>query len=210
VAVVPGSGILAHLLSRSHPRPIRLAVAGAAPAELPEIERELDEIKRRFSGARLERDAGVATVRELLAGYDAVHVASHGAFQPMFPAGSGLRLADGWLTALDLLQCGRTARFVCLSACATGQQAVTPGEELLGVVRALLAGGTRTAVLAPGVLDDSLASDTSRLLYRELLTTGPGGALRMTQLALRQEHPHPALWAGLQLYGNPRPWEVEP
>ena len=77
------------------------------------------------------------------------------------------------------------------------------------MVRALLAGGTRTAILAPGVLDDSLASETARSLYEMLLDVGPGEALRSTLLALREEHPHPALWAGLQLYGNPRPWEDE-
>ena len=60
------------------------------------------------------------------------------------------------------------------------------------------------------LLDDAVASRAALLLYENLLSSGPGQALRQTLLSLREEHPHPALWAGLQLYGNPRPWEDEP
>jgi len=210
VAVVPGSGILSHLLSHPCPRPFLLGVAAAAPASLPEIEREVTEIAQVLPAARVVRSARVADVRELLAECDAVHVASHGAFQPLVPAGSGIRLCDGWLTALDLLRSPVRARLVSLGACASGEVEVTPGEEIAGVVRALLASGVQAAVVAPGALDDLVARRAARLFYDTVLSAGPGAALRHTLLSLREEYPHPALWAGLQLYGNPRPWEDEP
>jgi CHAT domain-containing protein len=207
VAVAPGSAILGRLLRRPQQRPHQLGIAGSAPNGLPEIDREVIEIASRFADALVVHGATSEHVRTLLTTCDAVHVASHGAFQPLFPAGSGLRLEDQWLTALDLLQLPIRARLVSLSACASGQVAVTPGEELIGVVRALLAAGTQTAILAPGALDDSIARQAALLLYDRLLNDGPGAALRHALLCLRDEHPHPALWAALQLYGNPRPWE---
>jgi tetratricopeptide (TPR) repeat protein len=207
VAVAPGSAILGRLLRRPQQRPRQLGIAGSAPNGLPEIDREVTEIASRFANARVVQGATSDHVRNLLTTCDAVHVASHGAFQPLFPAGSGIRLEDQWLTALDLLQLPIRARLVSLSACASGQVAVTPGEELIGVVRALFAAGAQTAILAPGALDDTVARQGALLLYDRMLSDGPGAALRHALLCLRDEHPHPALWAALQLYGNPRPWE---
>ncbi len=209
VAVVPGSAVLAHLLQQPHRRPRRLGIAGAAQAELAEINREVAEMARRFPEAESVPGAAIDEVCSLLRSCDAVHIASHGTFQPLFPAGSGIRLGDGWLTALDLLRAPISASFVSLGACASGQVAVHPGEELDGVVRALLASGVHTAILAPGALDDYIARIVAGELYEKVLTDGPGQALRNALLTVRQHHPHPALWAALQLYGNPRPWEEE-
>ncbi len=207
LAVVPSSGVLARILGEPLSRPGTLGVAGSAPAELPEIVHEVNEIAEHFPGASsVLPDAKTADVRGLLGRHDTVHIASHGAFQAWFPAGSGIRLADGWLTALDLLQTPIHARLVTMGACSSGQVSVSPGEELMGVIRALLAGGVCTAVLAPGVLDDRIGRETARLFYQNLFHHGPGEALQKAQLALRSEHRHPALWAALQLYGNPRPY----
>jgi len=210
VAVAPSSGILARILDGPLRRPQRLGVAGAGPAELPEIDREVAELARRLPAAEVIPNAGVADMQALLGGCDAVHVASHGAFQPLIPSGSGLRLRDGWLTALDILKLDIRVRTVTISACASGRVAVLPGEEVAGFVRALLASGVRTAIVAPGALDDNLARRAAEELYSRLLGAGPGQALREALLGLRDEYPHPALWAGLQLYGNPRCWKDSP
>jgi CHAT domain-containing protein len=170
----------------------------------------VEEIVALLPAARVVRGARVAEVSELLADCDAVHVASHGAFQPLIPSGSGIRLNDGWLTALDILRSPVRARLVSLGACASGEIEVAPGEEIAGIVRALLASGVQAAVVAPGALDDLVARRAARMFYEGALANGAGAALRHTLLALRDEFDHPALWAGLQLYGNPRPWEDPP
>ena len=207
VAAVPGSGVLALILDQPHAAPRSLAIAGAAPAGLPEIAREIEEIACRFPGCGVVRRASMAEVRAALVECDAVHIASHGAFHPHCPAGSGLRLADGWLTVVDLLRQPVRARLVTLGACASGEMAVVPGEELMGLVRQLLAAGVHTVAAAPGALDDALARRASGLFYEALASEGPGHALRRALLELRADHPHPALWAAMQLYGNPRTWE---
>lgn len=207
VAVVPGSGVLARLLGRPAAPPRTLGIAGAETPGLPEVAAEIGDLASRFGSAEVVSDAPVAAVLELLGRCDAVHVAGHGAFQPLLPEGSGLRLADGWLTALDILRTPVAARLVTVGACASGAVAVGRGDELAGLLRALLAAGVRTAVLAPGSLDDTLGREAARRFYDILFEVGPGEALRRTSLELRAEHPHPALWAALQLYGDPRPWE---
>jgi len=207
VAVVPGSRVLSRILAEPCRRPARMGVAGFGSAALPEIEGEVRTIARRFPSASTTARAGVADVRGLLSSCDAVHIASHGAFQPLFPAGSGIHLQDGWLTALDLLQMPIRARLVTMGVCASGQVSVAPGEELGGVVRALLVSGVRSAVLAPGVLDDGIGREAAQRFYDLVFVHGPGEALRQVHRELRSDHPHPALWAALQLHGNPRPWE---
>ncbi len=206
VAVVPGSDILARILARPNPRPGHLGVAGAATDELPEIAVEVEEISRSFRRVRKSPAAGVQEIQEMLAECDAVHIASHGAFHASAAASSGFRLSDGWLTAADLLRQPPKARMMSCGVCASGEVEVRPGEETMGVIRALLAGGVSTALVAPGVLDDRIARKAARIFYDEVFVSGPGLALRSTLRKLRREHPHPALWAGLQLYGNARPW----
>jgi len=207
VAVVPGSGVLRNLLEKKSERPKRLGIAGAAPPGLDEIPREVSEIARCYKGAKTVPSANCSDVRDLLETCDTVHVASHGAFQPMFPGASGILLEDGWLTALDLLQIPIRATLVSFGACSTGTVALSPGEELSGVVRALMIAGVKTAILAPGTLDDTVARLSAQVFYERLTELGPGQALRSTLKDLKKEYPHPALWAGLQLYGNPRSWK---
>ncbi len=209
VAVVPGSGVLSRLLSRTQRRPRRLAVAGAGNELLPEIDNEVNEIAQQFEAAEVKRSASTADLRRLLESCDAVHVASHGAFQPLAPRGSGLLLADGWFTIMDLLQTRLNVELITCAACASGDVQVLPGEETVGVVRALFAGGVRTALLAPGALDDRLARKAACMFYERLFELGPGEAFRQALLCLRKDHPHPALWASLQLFGDTRPWEAD-
>jgi len=48
---------------------------------------------------------------------------------PMF---SSIRLGDSYLSLYDLYHCKLPAELVVLSGCATGRNAVTPGDELMG------------------------------------------------------------------------------
>jgi len=207
VALVPGSDVLRKILMRAHHCPERLGVAGAQSSGLPEIDVEIEEISRCFENVEILSGAGTVEVQEMLLRCDAVHIASHGAFHASAPASSGFRLRDGWLTAADLLRKPPCARMMTCGVCASGEVEVRPGEETMGVIRALMAGGVSTALLAPGVLDDRIARKAARFFYGEVFRSDPGSALQKTLLSLRQEHPHPALWAALQLYGNSRPWE---
>ena len=61
---------------------------------------------------------------------------------------SGLELADGPLTAVDLERVRVAPEIAVLSACDAGMTTVLPGNETLGMASALLGAGCR-AVIAP-------------------------------------------------------------
>lgn len=118
-----------------------------------------------------------------------LHIAGHAAYNPHSPLDSALHLgSDDTLSAraiIERLELG--AEIVTLSACTTGLSAVVPGDELLGLQRALLYAGTPTVI---GTLWD--AYDFVALLIMEhfytSLCAGQSAALalRDAQVAVRE------------------------
>lgn len=96
----------------------------------------------------LGEEATVPAVLAALDGAEQAHVAAHGALRTDNPLFSALELADGPLTVYDLERLGSAPRVVVLPACQSGSSAVTAGDEVMGLVAALLALGART-VIAP-------------------------------------------------------------
>ncbi|MFK0259377.1 CHAT domain-containing protein [Streptomyces sp. NPDC090445] len=80
-----------------------------------------------------------------------LHFACHGYFDAADPMSSGIELTAGdgsaRLTVRDLLTVRLHPDLVTLSACRTGLHRLAPGDELLGLSRALLYAGARAAVL---------------------------------------------------------------
>lgn len=77
--------------------------------------------------------------------YDVVHFSCHGHFRQRTPLESALELSDGELTAANLLESVQlNADLVTLSACDTGLNVLHPGDELMGLTRAILGCGARS------------------------------------------------------------------
>ncbi|MCD2187818.1 CHAT domain-containing protein [Actinomycetospora soli] len=77
-----------------------------------------------------------------------LYVAAHGRSDPERPFAGGVLLDDGLLRVRDVLPLGLRGTVVCLVACSSGPGVARPGDELLGMSRALLAAGARAAVVA--------------------------------------------------------------
>jgi len=60
---------------------------------------------------------------------------------------SAIRLGDGYVTLYDLHQLSLPVDLAKLSGCSTGRSVMAGGDELLGLVRALLQAGARTLLL---------------------------------------------------------------
>ena len=73
-----------------------------------------------------------------LEGAGMAHVAAHASFRADNGLWSSLELADGVLTVYELEQLRRPPQVVVLSACQSGLSAVRPGDEVMGLVAALL------------------------------------------------------------------------
>ncbi len=162
----------------------------------------------------VEEEATIGRLRETASEYRVIHLATHGEFRPDNPLFSGLALADGWLTTLDIFSLHLNASLVTLSACQTGRNVVGGGDELLGLMRAFLYAGTASLLLSLWAVEDRSAAWLMENVYHKLgQGWGKGAALRHAQLQLIQgEGPegkdmigdlsHPYFWAPFFLVGD--------
>jgi CHAT domain-containing protein len=116
-----------------------------------------------------------------------VHVAGHARFDPADPLGSGLDLADGPISARDLVDRLRlSGGLAVLSTCTSGTSRVVAGDELLGIQRALLIAGARAVVCTRWEASDIVALLVMDHFYRAVRDgTPPALALRDAQIAVR-------------------------
>lgn len=152
--------------------------------DLLHLEQEAAAVAARLGGAWLVDQA--ATCRAVLRetpNYRVVHFASHGVFDPADPLASGLDLADGRLTAADILQNLRlNAGLVTLSGCETGQSRLHRGDELIGLTRAFIAAGTPSVLVSLWpVADVSTRLLMERFYERILAGDQPARALACAQ-----------------------------
>jgi len=129
---------------------ISCLAVGVNAGELAHAEAEAGWIAHQFSGAALLGEAATPdAVRAALSGQRVIHFSCHGHFRRREPMASGLALAGGELTAAEVLRSVRLeAEVVTLSACDTGLNRLTPGDELLGLTRAFLGAGARSLLVA--------------------------------------------------------------
>ena len=116
---------------------------------------------------------------------------------------SGIRLGDGHLSLYDLYQFKLPAELITLSGCATGQNALAAGDELLGLVRGLLYSGAHSLLLTMWDVHDVSTTEFMKLFYGRLLEhRNKSRALQEAAQALRQSYPHPYYWAPFLLVGK--------
>lgn len=198
VSYVPSAGVLRSCLVRPGPAEDLVAVifADADPGRPAPLARDqalaltavLADRGWRV-GCHTGRDATMQALSADLRGPRApglAHFAVHGFAATRSGLDSGLRLADGTLTARELTGTRLDGTLVCLGACDTGLSERLAGDELLGLVRSALQGGAG-AVLASLWPVDQLSSSLLLLDFHRRLLGGEGraDALRAAQRRLR-------------------------
>ncbi|MBZ0100714.1 MAG: CHAT domain-containing protein [Thermoanaerobaculia bacterium] len=204
---------------------------------LPGAEREALAVARSLGGAGRAvvltgRGANEPEVRRLAARAPILHLATHGLLRDDAPLDSFVALApagvpdvggdsaasDGRWTMAEIQDGRLGADLVTLSACDTGLGPVS-GDGVLGLSRAFLVAGARSALVSLWRVADEVAFFQMERFYREL---APGadraGALRTAQLATlaalrarelrtpsgRPIPESPAYWAPFVLVGETR------
>ncbi len=117
-----------------------------------------------------------------------LHCSCHGTFDRHTPLQSALHLSDGCVTAADLLAAGRLPMdLVFLSACESGRSEVEGADELMGLVRAFLLGGTHAVVVSLWRVDELATRILVEQFYQAYVAgqQPPAQALRQAQLAVR-------------------------
>src|ERR1700756_3071937 len=132
-----------------------------------------------------------------------VHIATHGYFRQDNPMFSSIRLGGSYLSLYDLYHLQLPAELVVLSGCATGLNVVTPGEELIGLVRGLLQAGAQSLVLSLWDVHDQSTREFMVSFYTHLQRGLPkAAALQAAMAGLREGYPHPYYWAPFVLIGK--------
>jgi CHAT domain-containing protein len=129
--------------------------------------------------------SGRATADRTLAALDGAwtaHIAAHGVFRAENPLFSALRLDDGPLTVYDLARLHRAPARLVLSSCESGVSAHVSGDELLGMVSALVPLGT-ASLLASVVPVNDMATAQFMVSFHDKLrvTDSFPDALRAVQ-----------------------------
>ncbi len=166
VSVVPTLGILNYrLLANSSERSGSLIV-GNPEGDLKHAEREARMLAPLLgSKALIGEHATKKAVLSGLATARIAHLAGHAYYSHGDPLESGIRLADGVLTAREVLVHHAALDLVVLAACQSGMTASLAGEEVFGLAEAFLCAGTRAVVVSLWDVDDPASAAFMRAFY---------------------------------------------
>ncbi len=208
IHTAPSSGVYAQLARRPAGKTAggRAVVVGVADDVAPRIESEARRVAALLgddTDTLIGPDASVARFRAAVPRADLIHLACHARFAPATPLGSGVRLADRWLTVRDIFSLRLDAGLVTLSGCETGRSLVHTGDELVGLLHGFLAAGASSLLVSLWRVDDETAAPIMEEFYEAWMAGShtTAGALRQAQLRGLARSPHPAFWAPFQLTG---------
>ncbi|MGD8506576.1 MAG: CHAT domain-containing tetratricopeptide repeat protein [Candidatus Bathyarchaeota archaeon] len=172
------------------------------------FEEEAEEVAGLFNTE--SKNGQLATrskVRENCVDKDVIHFSCHGFFDDKDPLSSGVRLYDGVFTAREIFDLRLNAELVTLSACQTGLNERSPGDELIGLTRAFLYAGAPSVIVSLWSVD---AHSTQELMleFYKLLKSGLDKATALqratTRIMEKEEWSHTYYWGPFILVGD---WE---
>lgn len=187
-----------------------LAVADPGiPAAVPEVQ----TIAKLFPGRSklvIDELARESDVKAWVGDFDVIHLAVHGKFNGAEPMLSYLALArgpvdDGRLTAAEMFGLSLDkSRLVVLSACETGRAEATHGNEIIGMVRALIYAGAETLVLSNWKVDSAATALWMQSFYEAALSRSMPGAARAALVKVKSNpaYSHPYYWAAFTVVGR--------
>jgi CHAT domain-containing protein len=231
VVYAPSAALM--MLARLHRKPARparfLGLGTGRQADPPARRQDFEDEARAIASLSMWQDyealtgaaASASALLERGRTADVVHCACHGHFDASDPLASGLLLSDGQqlpelrpdgappreflLSARDVAAAPLQADLVYLSACVSGRHDIQPGDEILGLVRALITAGAASIVAS---LWPVAAWGSTRLLmetfYKRWLVDGrpKARAIQEAQLETLARFDHPYHWAPFSLVGD--------
>lgn len=211
VAYAP-SAMVARRMALTHHAPFGggAVVVGDATEDLDNAKVEAEAVGHHFGVSPLiGRKATVDAVAHQLASVGLAHFACHAHFDRNDPFSSGIELADGVLTAREIMRRHVTASRIVLSACETAMVDVREGDELFGLSRAFLYAGVSTIIATLWAVDDPATKNIMLAFYDRLsqntLLSQPGAvahALREAMLLARDQGAPTHHWAPFVLFGS--------
>jgi CHAT domain-containing protein len=183
-----------------------LSPLSGAEAEARSI---VDALGDRQHTLLLREQATEAAVKEFAQTHNIIHLATHGiayADNPLdsFVAFSPTATENGLLTAREVAgNRNLPADLIVLSACQTGLGKIS-GDGMLGLSRAFLIAGARTAIVSQWSVSDAATKELMVAFYQNYLVSGNKViALQKAMQIVRSmaEYSHPRYWAAFLAVG---------
>ncbi len=210
ISYLPGASLLRYCQQTKAAEAGFWAIGNSYNGRLPYTVHEAETISNLWQGQVLIENKATISETSMVAQQSSIlHIAAHGDFRADNPLFSGLALADGWLTTLDIFNLHLNASLVTLSACQTGRSVIGGGDELLGLMRAFLGAGAASLVSTLWAVEDRSTAQLMLHFYEQLAAgTTKGAALQEAQLSLlrtiktNKDYRHPYFWAPFYLVGH--------
>jgi tetratricopeptide (TPR) repeat protein len=207
VVQCPSVGVAIRAQKRPREGSLPIAAFGFAqePEQKPTFEGEALEVAAVLGGREwVGRDCNRSSVVESGQEAQVLHISSHGGFDPEMPMNSGVALADGRLTAREVMENLRLpGSLVVLSACESGYNDVRVGDDLVGLMRALFYAGASSLMLSRWSVNARTTLDLMKAFYESVRSgESRADALRAGILAVRESRLHPYYWAPFVLLGD--------
>lgn len=165
-----------------------------------------------YSGPSVSKD----TVFKNCTDKDVIHFSCHGYFNGADPLSSGIVLderifkareilPDQVLTAREIFSMRLNTELVTLSACQTGLNERSPGDELIGLTRAFLYAGAPSVLVSLWSVNARSTHELMLEFYRQLKKgADKATALQEAQIEImeKKEYRHPYYWAPFVLIGD--------
>ena len=178
---------------------------GVPDAQAPLIQDEVEALAAMLPDSKMFLSTAAAEDKLRMYGPHSrfIHIASHGYFRQDNPMFSSIRLGQSHLSLYDLYSMRLPAELIVLSGCSTGMNVVSPGDELIGLVRGLLQAGAQNLVLSLWDVHDASTKEFMLEFYRRLqMGATHAAAMQSAILDLREHYPHPYHWAPFTLIGK--------
>lgn len=210
VTSIPAIGLIEPLVLKPPSKKSGVLLVGNTTGNLRYAEAEVFDVAKKLkSTPLLKGDACKKKILEKLGEVAIAHFATHAKFDPESPFDSGIVLADGVLTAREIMEKGvEVPDFVVLSACQTGIVTPLGGNEIAGLCQAFLHAGARSLLVSLWSVNDLATAYLMSVFYDLWLNVGfdkslaLNEAMRSTRSA-RSEWSHTYYWGAFTLVGTP-------
>lgn len=205
ISYAPSASVLRYCAENPDVADESALIVGVADELAPMVEEEVRMLSGLFPDSRILSGTGAtrAAFSEAARAASFIHIATHANFRQDNPMFSSFKLADGYVTAMDLFSMSCKTNMVALSGCQSGLAEVSGSDDLLGLVRGFLYAGARSLLLSLW----SVSDQSTAVLMAEFYKEWRGGSNRARALqsaiqTVRQTYPHPFHWAPFILVGK--------
>jgi CHAT domain-containing protein len=206
ITYAPSASVLRYCMDKPDVEDARPLIVGLADAAAPRVDVEISALRNVFpeatvlAGDQADRAAFARAAQHA----SFVHVATHATYRRDNPMFSSFKLADGYVTALDLFSMNCQANLVTLSGCQSGLGQITESDDLLGLRRGFFYAGARSLMMSLWTVSDESTVILMNEFYKEWRAgASKSRALQMAMQTLRRTHPNPFHWAPFVLVGKP-------